>query len=62
MSQPTDPTPASGTLPVRQKCTPAELELCACWIDKHGDPAEWSERVRLAYANTVACARAAGEL
>jgi hypothetical protein len=62
MSQPTEQTTATAPLPVREKCTPAELELCACWIDEHGDPAEWTAEVRLAYANTIANCRAAGAL
>lgn len=56
-------TPPSGTLPVRQKCTPGELRLLDEWMQDHGDdPGAWPEAVRLAYANTVAHARAAGTL
>lgn len=63
MDQPTDTTPTDGTLPTRQKCTPAEMALLEQWMNDHGDdPADWPERVRLAYANTVAHARAAGTL
>jgi hypothetical protein len=54
---------AAATLPVRQKCTPGELKLLDEWMQDHGDdPGAWPERVRLAYANTVACARAEGAL
>lgn len=56
-----DQTP-TGPLPVRTKCSAAELELCACWIDEHGDPSEWTEDTRLAYAAEIACARVAGVL
>lgn len=56
-----DQTPG-GPLPVRTKCSPAELELCACWINEHGDPAEWTVTTRLAYAAMIADARVAGVL
>ena len=38
--------------------TAAELEVCACWIDRHGDPAEWSAETRAAYAEMVATSKA----
>jgi hypothetical protein len=49
-------------LPVREKYNDAEQALCARWMDEHGDPADWSPTVRLAYANTIASMRAGGAL
>ncbi|MFI6443783.1 hypothetical protein [Kitasatospora sp. NPDC050543] len=49
-------------LPVREKCSPAEVAVCARWMDAHGDPEAWSTEVRQAYANTIANARAGGAL
>lgn len=48
--------------PAPEKCTPADLELCACWVNEHGDPADWSPETWQAYAATIVCARAAGAL
>jgi hypothetical protein len=53
-------TPAG--LPVRDTCSDAEVELCARWMDEHGDPADWSPKIRRAYANTLANMRAGGAL
>jgi len=49
-------------LPKREKYTEAELKQLALWMDDHGDPQEWPESVRLAYANTIADMRAGGTL
>ncbi|MDH6116850.1 hypothetical protein ABH930_000269 [Kitasatospora sp. GAS204A] len=49
-------------LPVRERYTEAELELMAQWVDQHGDPADWCEETRRAYANTLANMRALGTL
>ncbi|MFJ5923885.1 hypothetical protein ACIQF6_14935 [Kitasatospora sp. NPDC092948] len=49
-------------LPVREVHTDAEQQLCASWIDQHGDPADWSLDTRLAYSAAVALARAEGAL
>lgn len=54
--------PSSEPLPVREKAGPAEQALCARWMDAHGDPADWSDDVRQAYANAIANARAGGAL
>lgn len=41
----------------------AEEALCARWMDEHGDdPAEWSPKIRAAYANTVATLHPGGAL
>ncbi|MFD8596997.1 hypothetical protein ACFV1L_18545 [Kitasatospora sp. NPDC059646] len=49
-------------LPMREVHTDAEQQLCASWIDEHGDPADWSQKTRLTYANTLANLRAGGAL
>lgn len=49
-------------LPTRERYTDAELELKDRWIAQHGDPADWCEATRLAYANTLANMRAEGTL
>lgn len=50
-------------LPVREKCTPAELAELDRWMQRHGDdPQDWPEDVVLAYANTIANMRAGGTL
>lgn len=54
--------PATEPLPVRTRCSDAELELCSYWMDDHGDPGEWTQETRLAYAAAVATARAEGRL
>jgi hypothetical protein len=54
--------PEVGQLPVREKDSAAEQALCARWMDEHGDPADWSPTVRLAYANTIANMRAGSQL
>ncbi len=47
---------------VREQCGPAQAAVCARWVDEHGDPADWPERVRAAYANTIASMRAGSQL
>lgn len=49
-------------LPKREKYTRVELAVLDAWIKDHGDPSEWSETVRRAYANTIANMRAGGAL
>jgi hypothetical protein len=55
-------TTSTEPLPVRTRCSDAELALRACWMDDHGDPGEWPEDVCLGYAAAVATARAEGRL
>jgi len=38
------------------------LELCAHWINEHGDPADWCPATWDAYENTVLHAAAGGAL
>lgn len=49
-------------LPVREKCTEAELRVLDCWMQDHGDPGEWSETTRLSYAATIAYLRSMGTI
>jgi hypothetical protein len=49
-------------LPVRVKHSEAELKVLDAWMQDHGDPGEWTEEVRLAYAEKIARMRAGGAL
>jgi hypothetical protein len=62
MSAEERPEPLPAELPVRERYTDAELELTGRWIAQHGDPADWCDETRRAYANTLASLRAGGQL
>jgi len=53
---------AAEPLPVRTRCSDAELAILGEWMDDHGDPADWTPKVRAGYAAAVAAARAEGRL
>ena len=38
------------------------LEICAQWIDEHGDPCDWCADTWRAYRNTIVHASNAGSL
>ncbi|MGE7432785.1 hypothetical protein [Kitasatospora sp. NPDC001175] len=52
--------PTAVPLPVRERHTNAAQAALGEWIDAHGDPGDWSEDVRLAYAAQIAELRADG--
>lgn len=51
------------TIPPEENLTvDPQLEICARWIDAHGDPADWADATWKAYCNTIACAQNCGAL
>ncbi|MGK4583457.1 hypothetical protein [Kitasatospora sp. HPMI-4] len=53
-----DAPPEVEPLPMRELHTDAAQAVLGEWIDAHGDPGDWTEDIRLAYAAQIADLRA----